>query len=461
MASENLDQITVLTNLVQSSIDRALLNTAGGVVEVGIEKMIEQVIKQKNNIDLATEDSVGLVIEGIDNIDEDAGKALKKAVKAISLKTMNIIQDTLETSVQNCFPLIKTLKSLKIIRDQPSDETETEPDYSKIFEDIKGFREHNFIAFLVENNDKIFDAAVVREDELKQLLADPNVGEAASKLLSELIAKYDESLIAGNIDANPDCQLMSTPSYKWIIALSGSVKNFGGEEVHNVVGSSKDRRVSSWKRFWRETLSKHGMSDQEKCYIDRPGRHSSYIVGGHLQKVSFDRYWYILPICNRHNSQIYNPGRTIMITMSSSHAVQIATVPLSQEALLTKFNQLSISNKGIVTETQNTMKELASTATKIILPTILKSLFNYIQVGIKEAGEETKILIRNAGVAQGPSLMLQMKETCLNHFHSVAAKKINAVVSNFQWDEAAVLEAADKVITSQKWKTALANLGKT
>lgn len=205
MASENLDQITVLTNLVQSSIDRALLNTAGGVVEVGIEKMIEQVIKQKNNIDLATEDSVGLVIEGIDNIDEDAGKALTKAVKAISLKTMNIIQDTLETSVQNCFPLIKTLKSLKIIRDQPSDETETEPDYSKIFEDIKGFREHNFIAFLVENNDKIFDAAVVREDELKQLLADPNVGEAASKLLSELIAKYDESLIAGNVDENPDC----------------------------------------------------------------------------------------------------------------------------------------------------------------------------------------------------------------------------------------------------------------
>ena len=130
--------------------------------------------------------------------------------------------------------------------------------------------------------------------------------------------------------------------------------------------------------------------------------------------------------------------------MSSSHAVQIPTVPLTQEALLRKFNEFSRSSKGTITETKNTTKELVSIATKIILPTILNSL-NYIQVGIKEAGEETKILTRNAGVAQGPSLMFQMKETCLNHFHSVAAKKINAVVNKFQWDEAAILEAADSL----------------
>ena len=461
MESKNLDQITVVTNLVQSEIDRALLNANGGVVEVGIEKMIEQAFKQKNNIDSVIEGSIGLIIEGIENIDKDAGKAAKKAVKAACLKTMNIIQDKLESSVQNRFPLMKTLESLKMIRDQPSDEPETEPDYSKIFEDIKSFREHPFIAFLVENNDKIYDVAVVREDELQQLLADPNVGEAASKLLSELITKYDDHLLAANVNKDSDSQLLSKTSRKWIIALSGSVKNFGGEQVHNVVGSSKDRRVSSWKRFWKETLQKHGKSDQEQCYIQRPGTHSSFIVGGHLQKLTPDGYWYILPICNSHNSRTYNPDGTIMTTMSSSHAVQIPTVPLSFEALLRKFSQLSISNEGIITETQNTLKELVSTATKTILPTILKSLFNYIQVGIKEAGEETIILIRNAGEAQSPSLMLQMKETYLNHFNSVAAKKISAVVSNFQWYEADVLAAADKVINSQKWKTALTNIGKT
>ena len=155
-----------------------------------------------------------------------------------------------------------------MIRDQPSDEPETESDYSKIFEDINSFREDTFIMFMVENNDKIFDAAVVCKDELKQLLADPNVGKAASELLSELMTKYDESLIAGNINEDSDCQLQSKTSYKWIIALSGFVQSFGGEKVHNVVGSSKDRRVNSWKRFWRETLARHGKSDKERCYIN-------------------------------------------------------------------------------------------------------------------------------------------------------------------------------------------------
>ena len=127
-------------------------------------------------------------------------------------------------------------------------------------------------------------------------------------------------------------------------------------------------------------------------------------------------YWYILPICNSHNSQIYNPGGTIMIAMSSSHAVQIPTVASSHETLLRKFCQLSISSKGIITATQNTLKELVSTATKIVLPAIFKSLFNYIQVGIKQAGEETKVHIRNVGVAQSPTLRLQMKQTGLNQW---------------------------------------------
>ena len=94
MASENLEHITVVNNcsVVQLSIDRLLLSAVGGVVEAGIEKMIEQVKKnRKKNIDLVIEDSIGLVIEGIEKIDEDAGKAVKKAVKATSLKTMNII----------------------------------------------------------------------------------------------------------------------------------------------------------------------------------------------------------------------------------------------------------------------------------------------------------------------------------------------------------------------------------
>lgn len=240
MASEHLDQITVVTNLVQSSTDRALLNVVDGVIEVGVEKMVEQAIKEKSNTDLVIDDSTGMVIEGIRNIDGGAGKAVKQAVKAICLKAMSIIHKTLERSAQNRFPLMNTLKSLKMIRDQPSDEPETAPDYSKIFEDIKSFREHTFIAFLVENDDKIFDAAVVHEDELKQLLADPNVCEAASKSFSELITRYDEPLLAGNVNEDLACQLPSKTSYKWIIALSGSVKNFGGEEVQNVVGSSKD-----------------------------------------------------------------------------------------------------------------------------------------------------------------------------------------------------------------------------
>ena len=89
-------------------------------------------------------------------------------------------------------------------------------------------------------------------------------------------------MLAGNVNEDSACQLRSKTSYKWIIALSGSGKNFGGEVGQNIVGSSKDRRASSWKRFWSETLAKHGKFDKERCYNARPGTHSSYIVGGHL-----------------------------------------------------------------------------------------------------------------------------------------------------------------------------------
>lgn len=46
-----------------------------------------------------------------------------------------------------CFQI--NIQSAHLIGDEP----ETELDYSKIFEDIKCFREQNLIAFLVENDD--------------------------------------------------------------------------------------------------------------------------------------------------------------------------------------------------------------------------------------------------------------------------------------------------------------------
>ncbi|KAI9668432.1 MAG: hypothetical protein M1831_001186 [Alyxoria varia] len=107
---------------------------------------------------------------------------------------------------------------------------------------------------------------------------------------------------------------------------------FGNEEVHNVSGTQFDKRVTSWVRFWswwfRNTWTKRCF--ERKCLIK--GRHSgpgkapsTWIVGGHMEKVARDRKWYILPICSYHNapSGTFDRGGESLETLATAWAVQI------------------------------------------------------------------------------------------------------------------------------------------
>ena len=101
-------------------------------------------------------------------------------------------------------------------------------------------------------------------------------------------------------------------------------------EVYNVDGSRIDRRVSSWVGYWEEWyIGIKGRCTEGVCYIqvgETPG-HSGNILGGHMEKA--DRRssaWYILPICNGHNSKCYDRYGTFgspLITYSTAWAIKI------------------------------------------------------------------------------------------------------------------------------------------
>ncbi|KAI9654260.1 MAG: hypothetical protein M1829_000954 [Trizodia sp. TS-e1964] len=106
---------------------------------------------------------------------------------------------------------------------------------------------------------------------------------------------------------------------------------FGDQVVYNVSGSSADKRVGSWVRYWKwwffYVMEKGAYLDRRCCIFKGP--HSDYFVGGLVEKDVPDTElaWYILPVCQKHNapSGTYDRGHYggRLLTLKPSYAVKI------------------------------------------------------------------------------------------------------------------------------------------
>jgi len=111
--------------------------------------------------------------------------------------------------------------------------------------------------------------------------------------------------------------------------------DIANSKVHNVSGTKKDKRKSSWVKFWESWLYNcvRGGCVPQLCKIFEPKPHSiaQPLLGGHLQMLADGRdpdWWYILPICPTHNapSGTYDYGHTVMTTKAHAWAVEIPAV---------------------------------------------------------------------------------------------------------------------------------------
>jgi hypothetical protein len=155
-------------------------------------------------------------------------------------------------------------------------------------------------------------------------------------VIDSLLENYPEinSIDSENEDKEKEPQLDITKI--GMFRLHCRLVHFSNQVVYNVTGSSVDKRVGSWVRYWKWWIAKTRARAclEAKCYIERsttPGyeAHTDRIVGGHMEpdNIGTNPHWYILPICQGHNApsgrfdRIH--GRKSLVTKSSAWAVEI------------------------------------------------------------------------------------------------------------------------------------------
>ena len=489
---------TAVTESVESTVEVSIESAVEGAVESGIEEAIKDVITDASEADLdevlgsAVEDSIKTLTKSLGKISESAENAVNDAVRQLTEKTISSVQSCLEKDIDLMLATLSgaTMTVLKTLTEQverPRRE-QKEQDQCEILKKIKSFGENvNFTLFFAEEAGKFFYTDVVQDEELSKLLADPFVGVAALKLLSRFTNQTTDNLKVTDRTDDSNVQMVSgSPTPTVYFRSQCSTVPFSSKNVYNVDGSSVDRRAGcSWVKFWEwffEQTFNYGCT--RKCFIESPPRDVNGIVGGHLELAKYNNMWYMLPICKAHNSKIYDRGNDggVMTTSNEAWAVEIPVYgkasfesmveEFQQMNISGKFQQMNMSNKDVAKESYKILNNFLGSTTKTILPTMIKSMFDNIQKAIKEAGADTKTFTKDTGAhirnvslipvygwIQGPILLSKMKEKCIRHFHSVAAKKISVAVTSFRWDESAVTEAAKKTSASKKWRDALSNLG--
>ena len=181
-----------------------------------------------------------------------------------------------------------------------------------------------------------YTAEIVQEDHVLQLT---HKIETAC-VVDSLYESYPDVFHTSTDDDNGDEESPAISGTRWTpFRAACSFVYFGREKVHNVSGSSIDKRAKSWVGFWKwviETTGYSGCSDK-KCYINlastvgKVNAHSAMIVGGHMEpkKRTYDKQWYILPICQSHNapSGTFDRGNYSMVTESNAYAIEISPHP--------------------------------------------------------------------------------------------------------------------------------------
>lgn len=423
--------------------------------------------------------------------------------------------------------LTRMIRAIRAIekREEPVDNGDDDSDEEKCryFErtDVADNSE-DFIFFTVygssecEDGDEVFSMSA-QWKKLKGLVDDPIGGHFVSQLFQEL---FDSSVDDGDDEESNypvfARRLLTAKknNFKKVVKVAyGKLVPFGNQFVYNIHGSSKDRRKSNWLKAFSEL----GYEKCDKCYIESENPvcgHSTpqrgNLVGGHVWSPELnveDRslYFYILPICKRHNKRfVYDRPRSDgtgwLKTAPDAYAMKITSTKnvIGWKEMcdhLTSYkshflnkrdfreHQGYIQPKNLTDWLQQKTEDISSEFAKGPKEIVFKEVLDKAVVRLKETLEsvrkETVTWTKNEGhdiirktliPLYAPKALYRLW-TLKNDAKDVFRTKMQSALSSYK-DECfkdveqrrryrRLVEETEKVIASEKWKDSVTALERT
>ncbi|XP_053391540.1 uncharacterized protein LOC128554304 [Mercenaria mercenaria] len=528
--------------LEMEAVVESLLAAVTMVMEVAVHVNTEETEDStvSDNITTQTTEAVEAALQ------KDLNQAVKDVIdsqgvkdlsKAITEMPSDVVVDKLAKAALDAIDphlrvfkdpaFIRLTKMIRVIRaiekgDIPEDEDDDDCDEEKcrffkgpIMKDDM----EDFVFFSVFGNsdckegDEVYSMCA-QWKKLKSLVDDPFGGHYVSQLFQELFESCAEDDDAEKFESSLSTQPGKMVKKKIVEVKYGKLVYFGNKVVHNVANSSNDKRSTNWLK----TYFVHGYGECGKCYIgseDPVCGHSNplegNIVGGHLwnddlKKKDMGLYYYILPICKRHNKRnVYDEpkpdGTGWLMTLPESYAMKITStelVPgwkgmvsqLKGSMLMGAFGEENVRECPAVIQPKlltNWVLEkvhiIALEFSKIPVETVLKEVslkvLEKLKDIIKSAGDDANEWAQREvndikdslnsfwGIVQATKRLYKLKEDAIDRFHSNAQSALSnykneCLGSNEQAHrKQRLLDETNKVISSKEWKDRIATFEET
>ena len=503
-----------VTSAISAAIAAGVVSSVTGAVTAATTEAVEAALEK--SLSQAVKDVIGS--RGV----QDLSKAItaipsEVAVDKLAQAAMDAINPHLWVFKDPAFfRLTRLIRTLRAIQkgEQPEeyDDDDCDEEKCRLFSGPE--KEDNLEDFIFFT---VYDSSHCEEGEekysmsaqwkkLKSLVDDPIGGHYVSQLFQEF---FDSCADEEEEDAETSALVLTAIGVKKKIGKVkyGKIVSFGKKTVHNVAKSSGDKRSLNWLK----TYFVHGYGKCGKCYIEAENPvcgHSDplagNIVGGHmwnpqLKKKDNSLYYYILPICKRHNKRgVYDKplpdGSGWLKTSEGSFAMKITStnkVPgwKSMTKKLTGSKKLMLMAKmaegaecpdvpipknltdWVMEEAHKIALEFSEGPIEVVFKEVSNIVLGKLKDIIKSAGSDAEnwakseghdimlqSLIPIYGIYQAVKRLSSLQNDAIHRFHSKTQSGLedykNECLGSAEQGrrKQRLIEETDKIIASQKWK---------
>lgn len=474
---------TAVESAVENAVETAVEKAVVGAVESTVESTVAATISNAISAAVMTEKMV-------QTLGQAAANAISSKVKVLvsqaELAIMNALQSNLQPIIDDAsLPAMQKLVRLKqrIASGEPGP-TWGPTECCNLITEMQAAGEA-FSLFTVATGaiDNFVDMVIVKHSELAKLRADPYTAPVVNSIIAEFtkqpVPASTTTPAAGEPTADANHRVLVGVPKKWVdFYPSCEVVPFINQQLYNVDGSTIDKRMNPWVRWWEWCVDQAGKSCLIKCYIADNLPHTDpekgNIVGGHMELKALDGWWYMLPICKRHNNKQFDrtlkdgTAGTMMTSVATAWAIKF---PIHDDYVPPAVAHLVVPT---VADTPAALKLLVThggNIAKTVMPTAVSNLMAAVKAAVEAAGADAKSytssegkritllsLIPFYGWVEGPIELSHMKENCLNYFNNAVQNRVTAAVNAFSLDNAAVTAAITAYLQSPAWKQALSTL---
>ena len=377
-----------VTSAISAAIAAGVVSSVTGAITAATTKAVESALEK--GLDKAVKDVIGS--QGISD--------LSKAMTAIPSE--DVVDELVRAALDAVKPhlwvfsdptFIRLSKFVRILRafdngehpDDGYDDDDTDEEKCRYFQGPETEDDADDFIFLsaysnagCAEGDEVYSMSAQWKN-LVSLVDDPIGGHYVTELFQEIFdscaddeeeGEQDGAVLVGGGIPPLEGKKKIKMKFKY-----GKIVPFANKKVYNVKGSSVDKRSPNWLKTYMKT----GFGKCGKCYIkteDPVCGHTSptmgNIVGGHmwnpkLKKKDKGLYYYILPICKRHNKRVvYDEpkpdGSGWLKTASKSFALKITStnkVPgwKGKSTKLTGGTKLMLMSQPVAESVQQEMTE--------------------------------------------------------------------------------------------------------